>query len=69
MIEITNRQSSMLSLIIKGPNKISSFTTLTIPGRGKGNNVKIIADELNTEYIDRMEKVHGLISTRRINGV
>jgi hypothetical protein len=42
-----------------------SFTTLIIPGIGKGKNVRLIEDEVKTEYIDRVEKM-GLISTRYI---
>ena len=65
MIEITNKQNGPVQLIVRSRKKIRSFTTLIVPGRGSGNNVKLIEDELYTEYIDRVEGF-GLISTRKI---
>lgn len=66
MIEITNKTVGPVQLIVRSRKKSRSFTTLIIPGRGAGKNVKLIADELNTEYIDRAEKA-GLISKRILN--
>lgn len=65
MIEITNRTTSPVQLIVRSRRKARAFTTLIIPGRGAGQNVKVIEDELYTEYIDRAE-CSGLISTRKI---
>lgn len=65
MIEIINKTNGPIQLIVKSRVRTRSFTTLLIPGRGSGNNVKEIEDELYTEYIDRAEGF-GLISTRKI---
>lgn len=65
MIEITNKTAGPIQLLIRSRRKPRSFTTLIIPGRGAGFNVKTIEDELYTEIIDRVEK-YGLISTRRV---
>jgi hypothetical protein len=66
MIEITNKQASPLQLIVRSKKKVRAFTTLIIPGRGKGHNKLIIEDEQKTEYIDRLKEWE-LISTRVIN--
>jgi sulfate adenylyltransferase subunit 1 (EFTu-like GTPase family) len=63
VIEITNRNRFPVQLIVRSRKKARAFTTLIIPGRGKGHNVIKIEDELKTEYIDRVEQM-GLISTR-----
>ncbi len=65
MIEITNRTSGPIQLLVRGRKKARSMVTLIVPGRGSGHNVKTIEDEVYTEYIDRAEKF-GLISTRKI---
>jgi hypothetical protein len=65
MIEITNRTAGPVQLIVRSRKRTRAFTTLIVPGRGSGNNVKVIEDELHTEYIDRAEGF-GLISTRKI---
>lgn len=65
MIEITNRTAGPIQLIVRSKKRTRAFTTLIVPGRGSGNNVKVIEDELYTEYIDRAEGF-GLISTRKI---
>lgn len=65
MIEITNRTAGPVQLIVRSRKRTRAFTTLIVPGRGSGNNVKVIEDELYTEYIDRAEGF-GLISTRKI---
>lgn len=63
MIEITNKTDGPLQILVRSRRKPRSFTTLVVPGRGQGKNVKIIEDELHTPYIDRVEKLK-LISTR-----
>lgn len=68
MIEITNRTSGPIPVLVKHKKKLRAFTTLIIPGRGAGNNVKVIDDELYTEYIERAEGL-GLISTRKFKKV
>ena len=65
MIEVKNRSKSPVQLVVRSRKAPRSFTTLIIPGIGKGKNVRLIDDELKTEYIDRVEKM-GLISTRYI---
>lgn len=66
MIEITNRTAGPIQLVVRSRRKAKAFTTLIVPGRGAGLNVKVIEDELYTEYISRAEGL-GLISTRKIN--
>lgn len=65
MIEIKNKQKSPVQLVVRSRKAPRAFTTLIIPGIGKGKNVRFIADEMNTEYIERVEKM-GLISTRYV---
>jgi hypothetical protein len=65
MLEITNTQRSPVQVIVRSKKKLRAFTTLTIPGRGKGKNKVCIADEAVTDYIQLVEK-YGLISTKRI---
>jgi hypothetical protein len=65
MLEITNRQKYPVQLIIRSRRATRSFTTLNIPGVGKGKNIYFLEDERSTDYIDRAEK-DGLISTRHI---
>ena len=65
MIEVKNKMKSPVQLVVRSRMSPRSFTTLIIPGIGKGKNVRLIEDELKTEYIDRVEKM-GLISTRYI---
>lgn len=65
MIEIKNKGRSPVQLVVRSRTAPRAFTTLIIPGVGKGLNVRWIADELKTEYIDRVEKM-GLISTRYV---
>ena len=65
MIEIKNKIKSPVQLVVRSRKAPRAFTTLIIPGVGKGKNVRLIDDELKTEYIDRVEKM-GLISTRYI---
>jgi hypothetical protein len=62
MIEIKNKTKSPIQLVIKS-RTAKSFTTLNIPGVGAGHNTYLLEDELNTEYVERAEKL-GLISTR-----
>ena len=65
MIEITNTQRGPVSVMIRSKKKVRSFTTLTIPGRGSGDNKRIIEDERATENIAMVEKF-GFISTRKV---
>ncbi len=65
MIEIKNKGKSPVQLVVRSRKAPRAFTTLIIPGIGKGNNVRLIEDELTTEYIERVEKM-GLISTRYV---
>lgn len=65
MIEIKNKQKSPVQLVVRSRKAPRAFTTLIVPGVGKGNNVRLIEDELVTEYIERVEKM-GLISTRYV---
>lgn len=64
MIEIVNKQRGPVQLVVRSRTKPHSFTTLIIPGIGKGKNVRILEDEqVITEVINRVEK-SGFISTR-----
>lgn len=65
MIEITNKLKSPVQLVVRSKKAPSAFTTLNIPGVGRGHNVRVIEDESHTIYIDRVENM-GLISTRNI---
>lgn len=65
MIEIKNKTKSPVSVLVRSRKSPRSFTSLIIPGIGKGKNIRLIQDEANTEYIERVEK-WGLISTRYI---
>ena len=65
MIEVKNNQRSPVQLIVRSRLAPRAFTTLIVPGIGKGNNVRLIEDERVTEYIDRVEKM-GLITTKYI---
>lgn len=65
MIEIKNKQKSPVQIIVRSRTAPRAFTTLIIPGIGKGNNIRLIEDELKTDIIERVEKM-GLISTRYI---
>ena len=65
MIEIRNKTKGPVQILVKSRKRPKSFTTLIIPGIGKGKNVKYIEDEKHTEYINRVEGM-GLISTRYI---
>lgn len=65
MIEIRNKNKSPVQVIVRTRKVPRGFTTLIIPGVGKGHNVRLIEDELATDYIERVEKM-GLISTRYI---
>lgn len=65
MIEIKNKQKSPVQLVVRSRKAPRAFTTLIIPGVGKGKNVRLIEDEMVTEYIERVEKM-GLISTKYV---
>lgn len=65
MIEIKNKSKSPIQIVVRSRKAPRAFTTLIVPGIGKGNNVRLIQDEAFTEYIERVEKM-GLIATRRV---
>jgi hypothetical protein len=65
MIEIKNKTRSPIQLLVRSGTAPRSFTTLIVPGIGKGNNVTLIEDERKTDIIERVEKL-GLISTKYI---
>jgi hypothetical protein len=66
MIEITNKQKSPIQLVIKSRKQPHSMTCLNLPGMGSGKNVYYLADELTTEYVERAERKHKLITTKYI---
>lgn len=66
MIEIVNKTKSPVQLLVRSRKAPRSFTTLIVPGIGKGKNVKYIQDEMATDYIKRVEHDMKLISTRYI---
>jgi hypothetical protein len=65
MIGIKNKTKSPVQVLIRSRKSPRSFTTLNVPGVGGGNNVYLLEDERNTEYVERAEQM-GLISTRHI---
>jgi hypothetical protein len=65
MIEVKNKTKSPVQLIVRSKTAPKAFTTLIIPGIGANSNVRLIEDEMATEYIERVEKM-GLISTKYI---
>jgi sulfate adenylyltransferase subunit 1 (EFTu-like GTPase family) len=65
MIEIKNKTRSPVQLVVRSRKSPRSFTTLIVPGIGKGKNVRYLADELATDVIERVERM-GLISTRYV---
>tara|TARA_Y100000034_G_C6851057_1_gene386117 strand:+ start:450 stop:674 length:225 start_codon:yes stop_codon:yes gene_type:complete len=65
MIEVKNKMRSPVQLVVRSRKAPRAFTTLIVPGIGKGKNVRLIEDELVTEYIERVENM-GLITTRYI---
>jgi len=65
MLEITNTQRCPVQVMVRSTTRTRSFTTLIIPGRGKGNNKVVIEDEAVTDNIKVVEN-YGFISTRRI---
>ncbi len=66
MIEITNKKRWPVQLVVRSTKKTNSFTCLNIPGIGKNQNVRFLADERKTDYVDKAER-DGLISTRKIS--
>lgn len=65
MIEIKNKTRSPIQILIRSRKSPKAFTTLNVPGIGAGNNIYLLEDERNTEYVERAEKM-GLISTRHL---
>lgn len=66
MIEITNKKRWPVQLVVRSRKRTNSFTCLNIPGIGGNNNVRLLADERKTDYVDKAER-DGLISTRKIS--
>ena len=66
MIEITNNNRFPVQIIVKKKGRPRAFTTLNIPGIGKGKNVYYLDEQRSTEYIERVEAKFGLITTRYI---
>lgn len=65
MIEIKNKGRGPVQILVRSKTAPRAFTTLIIPGIGKGLNVRQIEDEQATDVIERVEKM-GLISTRYV---
>lgn len=65
MIEIKNKGKGPVQIVVRSKTSPRAFTTLIIPGIGKGLNVRQIEDEQATDVIERVEKL-GLISTRYV---
>lgn len=65
MIEIKNKTRGPVQILIRSRKSPRAFTTLNVPGVGAGNNIYMLEDERNTEYVERAEKM-GLISTRHL---
>jgi sulfate adenylyltransferase subunit 1 (EFTu-like GTPase family) len=65
MLEVKNKMRGPVQLVVRSTKAPRAFTTLIVPGIGKGNNIRLIEDELVTEYIERVEGM-GLITTRYI---
>ena len=53
MVEIRNKNRFPVQLVIRSRTAPRAFTTLNVPGIGKGKNIKVIEDELMTEYVQR----------------
>ena len=66
MYELKNKTRGPVQVIVRSKMAPRAFTTLNIPGIGKGKNTVYIDDERHTEYIDRVENM-GLIVTRYID--
>lgn len=66
MIEIKNKQKSPVQLVVRSRKAPRAFTTLIVPGIGKGHNVRLIEDEQKTEYIDRLASM-GLIAIKSVS--
>jgi len=70
MIEIKNKTRAPIQLVVRSrvgvPGSGSrAFTTLIIPGIGKGRHTYYLEDERSTEYVDRIEKM-GFITTKKV---
>lgn len=65
MIEIKNKLKGPVQLIVRSRKAPKAFTTLIVPGVGRGNNVRMIEDEVSTPWVERLEKM-GLITTRYV---
>jgi hypothetical protein len=56
MLKIVNKIRGPLQIMVKSKRKVDSFTTLTIPGIGKGKNIVLLEDERITENIERLRR-------------
>lgn len=65
MLEIKNNQKHPIQLVVISREGTRQFTTLNIPGVGKGKNIYFLEDERTTDYIDIAVK-KGYISVRHI---
>lgn len=66
MIEVRNKTHGPVQIMLRSKTAPRSFTTLHIPGIGKGNNIRLIAEErIIPEILERVEKT-GMITTRYI---
>lgn len=66
MIEVKNKTRSPVQLLIRSRKAPRAFTTLNIPGVGKGKNVILLEDErVIPEIIERLKKME-LISHRYV---
>jgi len=66
MIEVKNKTRGPVQLVVRSRLAPRAFTTLNIPGIGKGKNVVLIEEErIISEILERVEKT-GMIATRYI---
>jgi hypothetical protein len=65
MLEIKNKTKGPVQIVVRSRTAPRAFTTLIIPGIGKGHNVRLIEDEMVTDVISRVEGMK-LISTRYV---
>lgn len=65
MIEIRNKRRYPISLIIKSRRRPRGMAIINICSIGKGKNIYLLDDELNTEYVDKAAAA-GDIEIKRI---
>lgn len=66
MIEITNLKRHPVQIVVRSKAAPKSFTTLNVPGVGRGQNVRYISDEMNTVYVANAEHNMKWIKTRQV---